>query len=97
MLDCSTQLSFHSPFPSVEGILEPILKDKGILYRTKDSLWRWLGIVLPLWSAVCNILSSVIEGALCFLNESISDGLQSCSRKPKLELKFFLCFSLGQR
>lgn len=69
MLDCPTQLSFHSFFPSVEGILEPILKDKGILYRTKDSLWRWLGIVVTLCSAVCNILSRLVEGALYSLNK----------------------------
>lgn len=35
-------------FPFVEGILESILKDKGILFHTVDSLWRWAGIVLIL-------------------------------------------------
>lgn len=69
MLDCSAQLSLLSCFPTVEGILEPVLKDKGILFFTMDSLWEmgW-NCSDALWIKVFNILSSLLEGALCSLS-----------------------------
>lgn len=72
VLDCPAQLSLLSCFPSVEGILEPVLKDKGILFFTMDSLWEmgW-NCSAALWMKVFSILSSLVEGALCSLNTRV--------------------------
>lgn len=52
--------------PSAEGILEPVLKDKGILFSTMDSLWEmgW-NCSAAQWIKILAVLSSVAEGAPC--------------------------------
>lgn len=52
--------------PSAEGILEPVLKDKGILFSTMDSLWEmgW-NCSAAQWIKILAILSSVAGEAPC--------------------------------
>lgn len=79
----------HSP--SAQGISEPILKDKGILFSTTDSLWKmgW-DCSAAQWIKILDIVSSLAGGAQCV----------SCRRpwgstsgsKTKVEIQLFPVF-----
>lgn len=72
MLDCPAQLSLLSCVLSVEGNLEPVLKDKGILFFTMDSLWEmgW-DCSDALWIEVSIFCPVWLKGLLCSSRPSV--------------------------
>lgn len=85
--DCPAQLSLLPRSPSAQGILEPVLKDKGILFSTMGSLWEmgW-DCSAAQWIKILDILSSLAGGA-----QRPSSGRPHQVAKPKWKSNFFLC------